>query len=68
MIAYEEGRKAMVLGLGILSVMFEWSVVLFKYFKNSGARVAIQSLLLIVSNTYVDIYYTIFSYLEHFFF
>lgn len=63
MIAYEEGRKAM--GLGILSVMFECSVVLLKYFKNS--HVATQSFLLIMSNRHVDIYYTIFSYLEHFF-
>lgn len=65
MIAFEENGKAM--GLGILSVMFDCSVVLFKYFKNSGAHVATQSFLLIVSNRYVDIYYTIFSYLEHFF-
>lgn len=61
MIADEEGRKAMGLSLGILSVMFEWSVVLFKYFKNSGARVTTQSFLLIVIGMWI------FITLEHFF-
>lgn len=32
MVAYEERRKAMSLGLSILSVMFECIFLLFKYF------------------------------------